>query len=129
MKTTFWVGGWSFSRAPVPLVAAFFVLLASAALLLRPRSPSGRPGPHALALAVAAAGFLVLAVGNRRLFGGWGGLGGWYAWNWLPWLAVAADDLLEYRTPRGRTWLLSALVAFVLVANAAFAVRAFRLYG
>ncbi|HYN42353.1 MAG TPA: hypothetical protein VE129_11285 [Thermoanaerobaculia bacterium] len=129
VKTTFWVGGWSFFRAPFFLVTAFFVLLASAVVLLRPRSPSERLSSHLLALSAAAAGFLVLAVGNRRLFGTWGGLGGWYAWNWLPWLAVASDDLLEYRFPRARPWLLAALVAFVLVSNAAFVVMALRLYG
>ncbi len=129
VKTTFWVGGWSFFRAPLFLVAAFLVLLASTVVLLRPRSPADRLLSHVLALSVAVAGFVVLAVGNRRLFGTWGGLGGWYAWNWLPWLAVAFDDLLEYRYPRARPWLLAALVAFVFVSNAAFAVRALRLYG
>jgi hypothetical protein len=129
VKTTFWVGGWSFFRAPLLLVVAYFVLLTSALVLLRPRSPASRLLSHGLALSVASAGFVVLAVGNRRLFGTWGGLGGWYAWNWLPWLAVAADDLLEVRNPRARTSLLAALVVFVLVANAAFTVRAFRLYG
>jgi hypothetical protein len=129
VKTTFWIGGWSFFRAPVLLVVAFLMLLGSAAVLLRPRSRAERLPPHLLALAAAVAGFLVLAVGNRRLFGTWGGLGGWYAWNWLPWLAVASDDLLEHRLPRARPWLLAALVVFVLVSNAAFAIAAFRLYG
>lgn len=129
VKTTFWVGGWSFFRAPLVLVAAFLALLVCALVLMRLRSGERRLPAHALAVAAAAAGFLVLAVGNRRLFGTWGGLGGWYAWNWLPWLAVASDDLLEPRFPRARPWLVAALVAFVLVSNAAFAVRAFRLYG
>ncbi len=129
VKTTFWVGGWSFFRAPLFLVAAYFVLLVSALVLLRPRSSVQRLPAHVLALTAVAAGFLVLAVGNRRLFGTWGGLGGWYAWDWLPWLAVASDDLLEHRFSRGRPWLLAALVLFVLVSNAAFAIMAFQLYG
>lgn len=128
-KTLFWIGGWSFFRAPVALVAAFFAFLVLAAVLLRPASPARRLLPHVAGFAVAAAGFAVLAVGNRRLFGTWGGLGGWYAWNWLPWLAVAADDLLERRSDGARRLLLGAFAAFLAAANAAFAAAAARLYG
>lgn len=128
-KTTFWIGGWSFFRAPFALVASFFVLLLLAAVLVRPASPARRLLPHLAALGVAAAGFTVLAVGNRRLFGAWGGLGGWYAWNWLPWLAVAADDLLERRSDGARRLLVGAFAAFLAVAAAAFAAAAARLYG
>ena len=128
-KTTFWIGGWSFFRAPVALVAAYFALFLLAAALLKPVAPARRLLPHLAAFAVAAAGFAVLAVGNRRLFGAWGGLGGWYAWNWLPWLAVAADDLLERRSDGARRLLLAALAIFLAVANAAFAAAAARLYG
>lgn len=129
VKTSFWIGGWSFFRAPLALAAAFFALLLLAALLLRPASPARRLLPHLAAFAVAAAGFALLAVGNRRLFGTWGGLGGWYAWNWLPWLAVAADDLLERRSDGALRVLLAALAAFLVAANAAFGVAAARLYG
>lgn len=128
-KTSSWIGGWSFFRSPFLLVVAFFALLLLAAALQRPASPARRLLPHAAALGVAAAGFTVLAVGNRRLFGTWGGLGGWYAWNWLPWLAVAADDLLERRSDGARRLLLGALAAFLLAANAAFGAAAARLYG
>jgi hypothetical protein len=128
-KTSFWIGGWSFFRSPVLLVVAFFSLLLLAAFLLRPAAEARRLLPHAAAIGVAAAGFAVLAVGNRRLFGTWGGLGGWYAWNWLPWLAVAADDLLERRSDAARRVLLAVLAAFLVAANAAFVAAAVRLYG
>jgi len=129
VKTSFWIGGWSFFRAPLALVVAFLGLLLLAAFLLRPAAPARRLAPHVLAVAVAAAGFAVLAVGNRRLFGTWGGLGGWYAWSWLPWLAVAADDLLAHRSAGTRWFLFAALSAFVVAANVGFALAAARLYG
>ena len=64
-----------------------------------------------------------------RLFGTWGGLGGWYAWSWLPWLAVAADDLLAHRSEGTRWFLFAAVSAFVVAADVGFALAAARLYG
>ena len=61
-------------------------------------------------------------------FGDWGGVGGWYVWTWLPWLAVAAADLARIERRPG-AWLLGTLAAFVLVANALWFSVAWPLYG
>lgn len=128
VKTTFWLGEWSFFRAPRPLVAAFFLLLAGALVAARRRVPPLRLPAHAAAASAAALGFLAFAVGNRLFYGDWGGLGGWYVWGWLPWLALAASDLATL-SRRGAAILLTALAAFVLVANALWLAVAWPLYG
>ena len=76
-----------------------------------------RLAAHAAGLACAAAGFCVFALANRRFYGVWGGVAGWYLWGWSPWLAVAADDLGSIG-PRAARPLLVAEAAFVVVANA-----------
>ncbi len=128
IKTTFWVGEWTFFRAPRPLVIAYFLLLAAALLLARRRPDPHQVVPHAAGALVAAGGFLAFAVANRLYYGDWGGVGGWYVWTWLPWLAVAASDLARIERRPG-VWLLGALAAFVLVANALWFSVAWPLYG
>ena len=127
VKTTLWLGGWSAFRPPVALVAAFALLLAVALGLGFRRRPPSWPLAHAAGLAVAAAGFFVFAVANRRLYGVWGGVGGWYLWGWAPWLAVSADDLLAW-TRRQALVVLGAEGALVAAANALWLVTAQRLY-
>jgi hypothetical protein len=128
VKTTFWVGEWTFFRAPKPLVVAYFLLLLSALILAKRRSDPQNVAAHAAAALVAAGGFLAFAVANRLYYGDWGGVGGWYVWTWLPWLAVAATDLarMERRTA---SWILGALAAFVVVANVLWYSVAWPLYG
>jgi hypothetical protein len=128
-KTIFWIGGWSTYRAPLVLVIAFFVLLVVLLLSCARRSPSRGPMlPHMIGILVAVTGFVILAVANRRLFGSWGGLGGWYFWGWFPWIAVGADDLFEFRTSFRRTVLFAWLI-FLLLTNVLWFGEAIRLYG
>ena len=128
IKTTFWLGEWSFFRAPRALVAAYFLLLAAAFLLARRRPDPHHRAAHAAGAVVAAGGFLAFAVGNRLYYGDWGGVGGWYVWTWLPWLAMAASDLARIERRPG-AWLLAATAAFVVVANTLWFSVAWPLYG
>lgn len=128
IKTTFWLGEWSFFRAPRPLVAAYFLLLAAALLLAKRRSDPHHSAAHGAAALVAAGGFFAFAIGNRLYYGDWGGVGGWYVWTWLPWLAIAASDLLRMER-RAATGLLVALAAFVVAANVLWFAVAWPLYG
>jgi hypothetical protein len=128
IKTTFWLGEWSFFRAPRPLVAAYFLLIAAALVLAKRRPDPPRRAAHLFGALVAACGFLAFAVGNRLYYGDWGGVGGWYVWTWLPWLALAAADLATMER-RAASWLLSALAVFVVVANVLWFSVAWPLYG
>ena len=117
VKTTFWVGGWSLLRPPGMLAALYLLLLFAALLAWRLRARPRRPAAHAAAMAMAAAGFCVFALANRRLYRDWGGIGGWYLWDWSPWLAMAASDLGSI-APRAGVPLLWLEGLFVLAANA-----------
>jgi hypothetical protein len=128
VKTTFWVGGWSQLRPPAWLAAAFFVLLVAAALASRRRPDERRASAHAAGLAVAAAGFAVFAVANRRLYSAWGGVAGWYLWDWSPWLAMAASDLRQVRPDAERT-LVAAVAVFAAVSNAVWLAAHAAFYG
>jgi hypothetical protein len=128
VKTTFWVGGWSELRPPAWLAAAYFVLLAAAVLASRRASSPSRLIAHRVGFAVAAAGFIVFAVANRRLYGDWGGVAGWYLWDWSPWLATAAADLVRIR-PRPVTALVTATAVFAAVSNAVWLAAHVRFYG
>ncbi len=128
VKTTFWVGGWSFLRPPLPLALLYLALLAAAAIAWRPKPHPARVAAHAAGLACAAVGFCVFALANRRYYGVWGGVAGWYLWGWSPWLAAAADDLGSIGT-RAAKPLLFAEAAFVVAANAVWLSAHGRLYG
>ncbi|HKD16381.1 MAG TPA: hypothetical protein VKG23_00840 [Thermoanaerobaculia bacterium] len=128
VKTAFWVGGWSELRPPAWLAAAYFVLLIAAVLASRRATPPTRLSAHRVGLAVAAAGFIVFAVANRRLYGDWGGVAGWYLWDWSPWLATAAADLIRVR-PRAVPPLVAAAAVFAAVSNAAWLAAHVRFYG
>ncbi len=125
IKTTFWLGEWTFFRAPRPLVVAFFLLLAAFLLLARsPRGSSPRRRPRRRRAGRGRLGSVAFAVANRLYYGDWGGVGGWYVWTWLPWLALAASDVASIPRRAG-AWLLAALAAFVLVSNAMWFAVAF----
>jgi len=83
---------------------------------------------HALAAVVAAAGTVVFAVATRRYFGAWGGVTGWYVWDWSPWLAVAVLDVAVIARRFVRP-LLVAETGFVLAANVVWFVFASSAYG
>jgi len=108
--------------------AAFFVLLVAAALASRRRPDERRASAHAAGLAVAAAGFAVFAVANRRLYSAWGGVAGWYLWDWSPWLAMAASDLRQVRPDAERT-LVAAVAVFAAVSNAVWLAAHAAFYG
>jgi hypothetical protein len=127
VKTTFWVGGWSFFRAPRVLVAAFAVLLLFALFAARPRSGAGRSA-HLLGLGASLVGWVAFALANHRFYGVWGGIGGWYFWDWAPWLFVAAADLAMVPARTGRV-LVGALAVFVVASNVAWFVVAAGVYG
>ena len=128
VKTTFWLGEWSFFRAPRWLVVAFFLLLLVSLLLARRRPDPQRVAAHAAGALVATCGFFAFALANRLYYGDWGGVGGWYAWTWFPWLAAAAADLAKMRVTSARI-VLAALAVFVLVANLVWFAVAWPLYG
>jgi hypothetical protein len=126
-KTIFWVGGWTFSRAPRPLVGAFFILIAVAAASVRVRR-TRELVPHVVGVVAALGGVILLALTNRRLFGDWGGLGGWYFWGWFPWLSFAGARVCVVGRKAARS-LLVAEAIFVLFGNVAYLARALRIYG
>jgi hypothetical protein len=128
VKTTFWIGGWSFLRPPKILAVLYLVLIVWAILRWRPRPRPIRLAAHVSAIAVAAAGFCVFAIANRRLYGDWGGVAGWYLWDWSPWIAVAASDLGTIAPEAGRPLLWSEGL-FVLAANVAWAAAHAGVYG
>ncbi len=128
VKTALWVGGQSLRRPPRWLVAPWFAAIGATALAARPRSSPRRVPAHAAALAGAVAGFAVFAVANRRLYGVWGGVAGWYLWSWSPWIAEAAADLTTLPARAARP-LLGLEAALVVAANAAWLSDAVRFYG
>lgn len=128
VKTAMWAGGQSLRRPPRWLTAAYFAWLAAVAAVVRPRPFGRRALAHGAAAATCAIGFGVFAVANRRYYGVWGGVGGWYLWSWSPWIAEAASDLTTVGRRAAQT-LLVLEAALVAVANAAWIADAVRFYG
>jgi len=128
VKTTFWVGGWSLLRPPRILAALYMLLLLLTLVCSRPRLRPRRRAAHLAALGAACGGFFAFAIANRRFYGDWGGVAGWYLWGWTPWIAVAASDLATIPTRAGRV-LLWLEASFVLAANIAWLAAHGRLYG
>jgi hypothetical protein len=128
VKTTFWLGEGTFFHAPTVLVIAYGILLGAAAFACRRRRIPRWLFAHVAGLGVAACGFTLFAIANRRFFGGWGGVGGWYVWGWYPWLVVAAYDTLLVRRPWSRI-LVTATILFTAATNIVFYTIAYRLYG
>ncbi len=129
LKTAIWLGGWTFFRPPVWLLVAIPLLgLIVIVRCLRLRSPMTNRGAHLAGGLLAAAGFVAFALGQRQIFGVWGGVGGWYLWGWAPWLALFASDMLEVRPERVRELILGTL-ATAAILNAAWFAVAFRIYG
>lgn len=129
LKTAVWLGGWSFFRPPDWLALAAPVCC----LLLLGRTTQLRNrrrdlAAHLAGLALVGAGFLAFALGQRRIFGVWGGVGGWYFWGWAPWLAQLADDTLEIRPQREPSLIAGAVVLSTAIHLLWFA-TAYRLYG
>jgi hypothetical protein len=128
VKTTFWVGGFSLLRPPRWLTLLYFGWLGLFAWSVRRRSRPPRLAAHAAGLFAAAAGFTVFAIANRRYYGDWGGVGGWYAWGWSPWIVQAVSDLGAVRRRAGAV-LLGSEALVVLAANAVWMSATLRLFG
>ena len=121
LKTAVWLGGWTFFRPPgwvLIALPAFGLLLTLRCLRLR--RPAANVGAHLAGGALALAGFVTFALGQRQIFGIWGGVGGWYAWGWAPWLALLASDLCEVRSDRQRELVIGGLLAAVLLNSTWF---------
>jgi hypothetical protein len=125
-KTGFWLGEWSVFRAPSWLLIAAALLAVIAIFSMRIRRPP-QWQPNAVALLVAIAATLAWFVSHRLFWGNWGGVGGWYAWGWLPWLAVVAHDFVQIEPPRRRT-LFVAGVVLIVIANVAWFAAAHAVY-
>ena len=54
-------------------------------------------------------------------------MGGWYVWDWAPWILIAFDDLAAV-PERARRILLPATAAFVAAANLVYLATALRIY-
>lgn len=124
VKTTFWLGEWSFFKAPLWLLvlfAAYIALVIACSRLLRAEWTA-----HAVGLAVAIIATSAFFISHRAFWGDWGGVGGWYAWGWFPWLAVAVDEAIEIQ--RKRVALIAG-IALILIANAAWFASAHAIYG
>jgi hypothetical protein len=127
-KTAFWLGNWSFFRPPMVLLTLFWLTLLLWVLSAKYRPGSGRTTAHVAAAVACALGSLLFFVFHRRFWGDWGGVGGWYLWSWLPWLAVAAHDLFVLR-PERRRLLLGLTVALSLMATVLYLRAGLHVYG
>ncbi len=128
LKTTFWIGEWSFFRAPSGLVIAWFLLIAAVAAAGRRRRQPRFAAAHRTGGLVLAGCAAVFLIAHRRYWGQWGGVPGWYVWGWMPWLAVAWNDGFGV-SKRSRTALLVATAVFVAVCNVLYFRIALALYG
>lgn len=129
LKTAVWLGGWTFFRPPAWLLVAIPILgLLVIVRCVRLRKPMANRSAHLAGGALAAAGLVAFALGQRQIFGVWGGVGGWYLWGWAPWLALLANDLLEVRPDREREFVAGA-VGGALALNLTWFAVAYRVYG
>jgi len=128
LKTTFWIGEWSFFQAPRGLVVAWFLLIAALVVTSRWRSEPRFAAAHLAGALVLAAGTAVFLIAHRRYWGQWGGVPGWYVWGWMPWLAVAWNDCFR-PSKRAAPALLFATGAFVAVCNVLYFREALAHYG
>ena len=128
LKTTFWIGEWSFFRAPWGLVIAWFVLIAALAATGRRRREPRFAAAHLAGVLVLVAASAVFLIAHRRYWGQWGGVPGWYVWGWMPWLAVAWNDGFAV-SKRAVAVLLVATAAFVAVSNVLYFRIALTHYG
>jgi len=127
LKGVPWMGEWSFFRPPLWLLALGVALVVALAFRLRIETGSVRFPAHVVGFAVALAGTFAFVLADRRVFGVWGGVGGWYVWSWMPWLALLASDTIR-RTGRVRFAILG-IGIYLIVLNGAWILAAERVYG
>lgn len=129
LKTAFWLGNWSFFRPPRFLLVVFAASVVGLLSAYRLKRDSAWTVAHAAGLTAAAVGTVAFAVGSHRLFGIWGGVGGWYFWGWAPWLVAAVYELLNRRAESRIAHWSAAYAGTVLLTNALWFMEAYRLYG
>ena len=128
LKTTVWLGEWSFFRAPlwVLIVASLFLVIVILSLRFQEKPTVGF-APHAAGLVLAIAATSYWFISHRAFWGQWGGVGGWYAWGWYPWAAVLAGDFVGIHRSR-RSLIFGGGVILLLIINIAWFTLAHRLY-
>lgn len=121
-KTAIWLGGWVGFRAPRWLLISFgLATLFLVVRAFRPRWSWRVALPHLAATAVALVGFAIFAIGQRRVFGVWGAVGGWYVWGWVPWLCLAFAQLSEPTCVRQKEFRWGTLAALLALNVSWFA--------
>lgn len=126
VKTALWLGGWvGFKPGPLALGLALLSLVVVISTL-RPRARAEWL-PHLGGLVVAASGIVFVGLGNRVVFGAWGGIGGWYLWNWAPWLWLASIQLGDGWSRTGSRTVM-AVAALVLTVDVFWWVGALHAY-
>jgi hypothetical protein len=128
VKTIFWLGEWSFFRPPVFLLVSGGLLLLLWLLSLRLRTAHPDLPPFSVGIAVMALSFLAFAIKHRLYFHTWGGVGGWYAWGWFPWILVGINDLFDTRPTLQKVAAILGIV-LLIVANVLWTASAHRIYG
>jgi hypothetical protein len=128
LKTTFWLGEWSFFRPPLFVLLLCVVFVLGFALSLRIRPFHVDSLPHVAGLLTLTLTITVFFISHRLYWHQWGGVGGWYLWGLMPWLAVAFHSLFRVSPDRSRTLLWSAL-ALAVVSNIAWFSVARGVYG
>jgi hypothetical protein len=83
-RRTFWVA----------LVAAWIM---STLVMLANNKLINHAPVSAIIIAFTIVSVLPVAFKHRVYFGTWGGVGGWYAWGWFPFLSLAATETLTTR--------------------------------
>lgn len=128
VKTTWWLGGWSFFRAPTLVVLISLVLLIGWALTLRIRRSNENSIPHLAAIVTLVTAFVYFAVKHRLYHGVWGGVGGWYAWGWFPYFCLLVTDCVKSRQRTVKPMLCAGLL-FLVATNTLWFLQAIDLYG
>jgi hypothetical protein len=116
-KTTLWLGNWSFFRAPATLLIVTAIACAALALVCRPGGSKTSRLAFGAGLATLLAGVVAFAVAHRSLFGQWGGVGGWYLWGVMPWLAIGLRENLNFVDERVARLALHGGIALAVVYN------------
>ena len=127
VKQPFWAGGWHNFRVP-SLLVAFYAALVAVTLLTARVVRLRRLLPLVAGGCVALAGAVAYGVSIRRSAGVWGGLAGWYVWEWAPWMVDGASDMLAVDRRFVRPLLL-AECGFVLASNVWWFAAAGAVYG
>jgi hypothetical protein len=128
-KTTLWLGNWSFFRAPAALLVVTAIACVALVLVCRPGGSRTSRAAFGGGLATLLAGVIAFAVAHRSLFGQWGGVGGWYMWGVMPWLAVGLRENLDVIDEKTERLALQGGIVLAVVYNALWLRAAVAAYG